>query len=68
MYNVLNTFLEYTYFYTSENITSYAFLLVVKIAESLQCILEQRKLARKNLRVKIPRVNESENFKILKFP
>ena len=49
MYNVLNTFLEYTYFYTSENITSYAFLLVVKIVESLQCILEQRKLARKNL-------------------
>ena len=35
----LNTLSEYTYFYISENITSYTFLLVFKIAESLQCIL-----------------------------
>ena len=30
---------EYTYFYISKNITSYTFLLVFKIVESLQCIL-----------------------------
>ena len=39
MYNVLNTLSEYTYFYISKNITSYTFLLVFKIVESLQCIL-----------------------------
>ena len=38
MYSVLNT-LSDTYFYNSENITSYTFLLVSKIAESLQFIL-----------------------------
>ena len=40
MYSVLNTLSEYTYFYISKNITSYTFLLVFKIAESLQCILK----------------------------
>ena len=40
MYSVLNTLSEYTYFYISKNITSYTFLLVFKIVESLQCILE----------------------------
>ena len=40
MYSVLNKLSEYIQFNISINITSYAFLLVVKIAESLQCILE----------------------------
>ena len=44
MYSVLNTLSEYTYFYMSKNITSYIFLLVFKIVESLQCILNSRKL------------------------
>ena len=39
MYSVWNTLSEYTYFYISKNITSYTFLLVFKIVESLQCIL-----------------------------
>ena len=39
MYSVLNTLSEYTYFYISKNITSYTFLLVLKVIESLQCIL-----------------------------
>ena len=41
MYIVLNTLSEYIYFYTSKNITSYTFLLVFKIVESLQCILKE---------------------------
>ena len=32
--SVLNTLLEYAYFYISKNITSYAFLLVFNIVES----------------------------------
>ena len=40
MYSVLNTLSEYTYVYISKNITSYTFLLVFKIVESLQCILK----------------------------
>ena len=32
-------FSEYTYFYITKNITSYTFLLVFKIVESLQCVL-----------------------------
>ena len=39
MHRVLNKLSEYTYFYTLKNITSYTFLLVFKIVESLQCIL-----------------------------
>ena len=35
MYNVLNILTEY-----KKNITSYAFLLVFKIMESCQCILD----------------------------
>ena len=42
MYNVLNTLSEYTYFYISKNITSYTFLLVLKIDESLHCILKNK--------------------------
>ena len=38
MYSVLNTLSEYTYLYISKHITSYTFLLVFKIVESLQCI------------------------------
>ena len=43
MYSVLNTLSEYTYFYISKNITSYTFVLVFKIVESLQCILKGKK-------------------------
>ena len=39
MYSVLNTLAEYTIFYISKNNTSCTFLLVFKIWESLQCIL-----------------------------
>ena len=39
MYNVLNTLSEYTYSSISKKITSYTFLLVFKIIESLQRIL-----------------------------
>ena len=42
MYSVLNTRSEYTYFYISKNITSYTFLLVLKIVESRQCILKNK--------------------------
>ena len=35
MYSVLNTLSEYTYFYISEKITSYTFLLLSKFIESL---------------------------------
>ena len=35
MYSVLNKISEYKYFYVSKNITSYAFLLVFKFAESV---------------------------------
>ena len=38
MYRVVYKVSEYTYFYISKNITSYAFLLPVNIVESLQCI------------------------------
>ena len=41
MYSVLNTLSEYTYFYISKNITSYTFLLVFEIIESLQCIIKE---------------------------
>ena len=42
--SVLNTLLKYTYFYISKNITSYTFLLVFKIIESLQYILKIQSL------------------------
>ena len=42
MYSVLSTLSEYTYFYISKNITSYTFLLVLKIDESLHCILKNK--------------------------
>ena len=41
MYSVLNMLSEYSYFYISENITSYKFLLVFKIVESFQCIVNR---------------------------
>ena len=40
--SVLNTLSEYTYFHISKNITSYTFLLVLKIVESLHCILKNK--------------------------
>ena len=43
MYSVLTTLSEYTYFYISKNITSYTSLLVFKIVEFLQCILNVKK-------------------------
>ena len=41
MYNALNTLSEYTYFYISKNIAALTslLLLVFKIVESLQCII-----------------------------
>ena len=36
VYSALNTLSEYTYFYITQNITTYTFLLVFKIIESLQ--------------------------------
>ena len=39
MYSILNTLSEYKHLYISKNITSYTFLLVFIIVESLQCIL-----------------------------
>ena len=41
MYSVLNTPSEYTYLYTSKNVSSYTSLIVFKIVESLQCIVKQ---------------------------
>ena len=38
----MNTLSDYIYFYISKNITSYTFLLVFIIVESLQCILNKR--------------------------
>ena len=49
MYSVLNKLSEYIQFNISINITSNAFLLVVKIAESLQCILEVSSVTEKIL-------------------
>ena len=43
MYSVLNTLLEYTYFYISKNITSYTFLRVYKFVENLQCVLKDKR-------------------------
>ena len=40
MYGVLNKLSEYSYCYISKNITSYTFVLVFRIVESLQCILK----------------------------
>ena len=40
MHSELNTLSEYTYFTYQKTITSYTFLLVFKIVESLQCILK----------------------------
>ena len=42
MYSVLNTLSEHTYFYISKNVTSYTFLHVFKIVESLQYILNEQ--------------------------
>ena len=42
VYSVLNALSEYTYFYISKNIASYTFLLVLKIDESLHCILRNK--------------------------
>ena len=39
MLNVLNKLSEYVYFYISKNNTLYTFLLVLKIIESLYCVL-----------------------------
>ena len=42
MYSVLNKFSEYIYLYISKNITSYTYLIVLKIVESSQCILKNK--------------------------
>ena len=41
----MNTPSEYKYFYISKNVTSYTFLLVFKIVESLQCINSLKRTA-----------------------
>ena len=60
VYSVLNTLSEYTHFCISKNITSYTFLLVFKIFESLQCILNfvkiQNQLPQSILKVKIKKL------------
>ena len=38
----MNTLSEYTYFYIHKNITSYTFLLIFKIVERLQSILNTK--------------------------
>ena len=53
MYSVLNTFSEYRYFYMSKNITSYTFLLVFKIFESLPYILNESLVAFQNEVMKV---------------
>ena len=40
VYNVLNKLSQHVYLYISTSITSYVFLLVFKIMESIQCILK----------------------------
>ena len=40
MCSALNALSEYAYFYISENITQYTFLLNFKTIESLQCSLK----------------------------
>ena len=50
MYSVLNNVSEYTYFYISKNIISYTFLLIFKIAESFQRILNYIHQIPKNIR------------------
>ena len=42
MYNILNVQSEYTYFYITKNVTTYSFLVVSKIVESLQCVLNKK--------------------------
>ena len=55
MYTVLNALSEYT-FYISTNITSYTFLIVFKIVESLQCILKcSKNIAGRTLHMQIIR-------------
>ena len=39
---MFNTLSEYTYFYISKNITSYTYLLVFKIAESLPLFMREK--------------------------
>ena len=52
MYSVLNALSEYRYFYISKNITSYTFLFVFKIVESIQCIIKEH--FRMNSKVVVP--------------
>ena len=54
MHSVLNTLSEYSYFYISKNITSYTFVLLFKIFECLQSVLNhnQKKLKKGKLKTK----------------
>ena len=52
----MNTLSEYIYFYLSENITSYTLLLVFKIVESLQCILNKTS------------INKNQSSYVFKYP
>ena len=74
MYSVLNTLSEYTYFCISKNITSYTFLLVFKIVESLQCIFKKvvdlekkyRQEMKEKLKLSLKKMIQSVNLHPLK--
>ena len=74
MYSVLNTLSEYTYFCISKNITSYTFLLVFKIVESLQCIFKNvvdlekkyRQEMKEKLKLSLKKMIQSVNLHPLK--
>ena len=68
MYSVLNTLSEYTNFYISKNITSYTFLLVFKIVESLQCILKLTKIEGVHRKKQPPEVGALYKKVFLKIP
>ena len=50
MYSVLNTLSEYAHFCISKNTTSYTFLVVFKIVESLQYILKSYEMKKSNVK------------------
>ena len=64
MYSVLNTLSEYAYFYILKNITSYTILLVFKIAECLQCMLNRIQYLQTEPSEKVAHLNESMMLKM----
>ena len=53
MYSVLNKFSDYIYFYIPKNITSYIFVLVFKIVESLEGDIKEhnQKVCNKDIKI-----------------